>query len=79
VEGTDQTGYFWFFQESNLELMVKVLDGRPVNGKYWVFYGSLTDVEFTMTVTDTVTGAETTYYNEPGNICGRTDTAAFEG
>ncbi|MDY7094853.1 MAG: hypothetical protein SX243_17915 [Acidobacteriota bacterium] len=79
VEGTDQTGYFWFFQESNLELMVKVLDGRPVNGNFWVFYGSLTDVEFTMTVTDTVTGAETTYHNEPGNICGRTDTAAFEG
>ncbi|MDY7094855.1 MAG: hypothetical protein SX243_17925 [Acidobacteriota bacterium] len=79
VEGTDQTGYFWFFQESNLELMVKVLDGRPVNGNFWVFYGSLTDVEFTMTVTDTVSGAQTTYHNEPGNICGRTDTAAFEG
>ncbi|MDY7094854.1 MAG: hypothetical protein SX243_17920 [Acidobacteriota bacterium] len=77
VEGTDQAGYFWFFQPSNLELMVKVLDGRPVNGNFWVFYGSLTDVEFTMTVTDTMTGAETIYHNEPGNICGRTDTAAF--
>ena len=25
---TDDTGYFWFFAPDNVELMVKVLDGR---------------------------------------------------
>jgi hypothetical protein len=75
--GTDQTGYFWFFDPVNIELVVKVLDGRPVNGKFWVFYGALTDVEYTLTVTDTETGAQKEYKNKPGNICGKGDTSAL--
>ena len=39
-----RTGFFWFFGETNVELVVKVLDGGPVNGYHWVFYGALTDV-----------------------------------
>jgi len=53
---TADTGAFWFFQPSNYELLVKVLDGRALNDHFWVFYGSLTNVEFDLTVTDTVTG-----------------------
>ena len=55
---TGDTGAFWFFDPANLELMVKVLDGRAVNGHFWVFSGALSDVAYTITVTDTVTGAE---------------------
>src|SRR5262249_35114872 len=44
---TSNTGAFWFFDPSNLELVVKVLDGRAINGHFWVFYGSMTDVQFT--------------------------------
>ncbi len=77
IPGTDQTGYFWFFDPTNLELVVKVLDGRPVNGKFWVFYGALSDVEYTLTVTDVETGAERVYVNTPGNLCGKGDTGAF--
>ena len=51
------TGYFWFFDSANVELVVKVLDARAVNGHTWVFYGALTNVEYTITVTDTDTGA----------------------
>ncbi|HYG62079.1 MAG TPA: hypothetical protein VEL74_05830, partial [Thermoanaerobaculia bacterium] len=40
---TGDSGYFWFFDENNAELVVKVLDGRAVNGHYWVFYGALSD------------------------------------
>src|SRR5450432_3426635 len=29
---TADTGYFWFFSSSNVELVVKVVDGRPLNG-----------------------------------------------
>jgi hypothetical protein len=77
IPGSDQTGYFWFFSPTNVELVVKALDGRPVNGRFWVFYGALSDVEYTITVTDTVADQVKTYVNEPGDICGRADTAAF--
>ncbi|MCP4656443.1 MAG: hypothetical protein GY856_13600 [bacterium] len=77
VEGTRETGYFWFFDPDNLELAIKVLDGRPLTGHFWVFYGGLSDVEYWITVTDTSTGAQTTYYNPPGRICGGADVHAL--
>jgi hypothetical protein len=52
VEVSDAAGYFWFFDGSDLELTVKVLDGRPVNGHFWVFIASMTDQPYTVTVTD---------------------------
>jgi hypothetical protein len=63
---TNDTGYFWFFAASNVEMFVKVLDGRPLNGKFWVFAGGLTNVDTLITITDTVTGAVKTYHN-PAN------------
>ncbi len=55
---TDDTGSFWFFDDANLELILKVLDGRWLNGHFWVFYGALSNVECTITITDTETGAQ---------------------
>jgi ELWxxDGT repeat protein len=77
IPGTDQSGYFWFFNPANVEMVVKVLDGRPVNGSFWVFFGALSNVEFTLKVTDTETGAQRTYFNPQGEICGQADTGAF--
>jgi hypothetical protein len=74
---TADTGAFWFFDPSNLELMVKVLDGRALNGHFWVFYGALSDVDYTLTVTDTETGKKKTYRNERGQLASRADTSAF--
>jgi len=71
------TGYFWFFGETNVELIVKVLDGQPVNGKFWVFYGALSNVEYTIRVTDTVTGKVKTYANPKGQFASLGDTEAF--
>ena len=48
---TQDTGSFWFFNSDNIEMVVKALDGRQNNDHFWIFYGSLTNVEFTMTVT----------------------------
>ena len=62
---------------SNPEVFVKVLDGRGTNGRFWVFYGGLTDMEYTLTVTDTVTGAVRNYTKPAGSSCGGFDTAAF--
>jgi ELWxxDGT repeat protein len=71
------TGYFWFFDAANVEVVLKVLDGRPVNGKHWVFYGALSNVEYTLTVTDTQTGKLKTYSNPRGRLASVADTGAF--
>ena len=74
---TADTGALWFFNPNNLELILKVLDGRAVNGHFWVFFGGLSDVEYTLTVTDTATGKEKTYHNPPGRLASQADTSAF--
>jgi predicted outer membrane repeat protein len=77
VSITSDTGYFWFFNESNVELMVKVIDGRSLNGAFWVFYGALSNVEYTLKITDTVTGRVRTYQNPAGRLASAGDTNAF--
>ncbi|HYG62233.1 MAG TPA: hypothetical protein VEL74_06605, partial [Thermoanaerobaculia bacterium] len=77
VKLTDDSGYLWFFGPNNIELVVKVLDGRAVNGRYWVFYGALSNVEYTVRVRDTATGQVREYHNPPGQLRSHADTAAF--
>ena len=52
IFSSNKTGFFWFFRPTNVELIVKILDGRTVDGNFWVFYGSLTNVHYDITVTD---------------------------
>jgi hypothetical protein len=73
------TGTFWFFQPDNVELVVKILDGRAVNGHFWVFYGALSNVKYTLTVTETATGATRIYRNPQGRLASVADTSAFPG
>jgi hypothetical protein len=78
VAVTADTGAFWFFAASNLELMVKVLDGCALNGHYWVFAAGLTDVGVTLTVTDTATAQLQSFTNPAGvPFPPLQDTAAF--
>ncbi|HEX4966369.1 MAG TPA: hypothetical protein VF173_36510 [Thermoanaerobaculia bacterium] len=74
---TSDTGAFWFFGPDNVELVIKVLDGRAVNGHFWVFLGALSDVEYTITVTDTETHQTRVYHNPPHQLASRADTQAF--
>ncbi len=74
---SDESGLFWFFNPANLELVVKVLDGGVLNGHYWVFYGALSDVEYWVTVRDTVGGLSRTYHNPPKQVSGKRDLEAF--
>ena len=74
---TADSGAFWFFSAGNAELLVKVLDGRAVNGHWWVFFGALTDLEFDLTVTDSLTGAKQVYHNPPYTLASRADINAF--
>ncbi len=76
---SSDSGLFWFFDEDNVELMVKVLDGcsTPFDA-YWVFASGLTNVAVDLTVTDTFTGQSwsrsTQLHEEFGPIL---DTAAL--
>jgi hypothetical protein len=63
---TSDTGYFWFFQDSNVETVVKVLDGCSIDQAFWVFAGGLTNVHVVLTVTDSATGQIKTYENAQG-------------
>lgn len=64
--GTEESGLFWFFDADNWELLIKVLDGCGFNSRYWVFASATTNVEFDLTVTDTLSGLVRTYHNPSG-------------
>ncbi len=64
VRLTAQTGYFWFFEPGNVEVMVKVIDAcaDPFH-RFWVFTSGMTNVEVTLLVTDTATHQSKLYIN----------------
>ena len=73
------SGLFYFFSETNLELLVKALDGCGINNNFWIFFAATTDIEFTLTVRDTVSGETKTYQNLLGIAADAvTDTEAFD-
>ncbi|HVS12339.1 MAG TPA: alpha/beta fold hydrolase [Thermoanaerobaculia bacterium] len=63
---SDGSGLFWFFNEQNWEMLVKVLDGCHFNQHFWVLMAASTDLGYTVTVTDLATGEAKTYGNQPG-------------
>ncbi len=54
-----------------------MLDGRAVNGHFWVFYGALSDADYTLRVEDLATGRVRTYHNPAGRLASAGDTGAF--
>jgi len=81
IPQNDVFGYFSLpeltGQIENPEVFVKVVDGRELNGKFWIFYGGLTDLEFVLHVTDVETGAQRIYRKDAGGYCGSSDTDGF--
>jgi len=55
------TGFFTFFDETNVEVMVKVLDACGVNRHHWVFAGGATDLGIRLTVLDNATERRAVY------------------
>lgn len=64
---TDETGTFWFFEEENVEVIIKVHDAcvDPYQ-RYWVFIAGLTNVEVDLTVRDLERDFEHLYHNHGG-------------
>ncbi len=75
---TDDSGYFWFFDSSNIEVTLKVLNGCALDNAYWVFAAGLTNVDVQLRVVDTTTGAVYTRENPQSTpFAPIQDTAAF--
>ena len=75
---SDNTGIFYFFEQGNWELLLKVLDGCAFNDHFWVFGGAASDVKYQIRVTDLVTDEVWTYDNALGHSSDAiTDTLAF--
>lgn len=75
---TSDTGYFWFFDPANVEVITKVLNGCGIDNHYWVFSSGLTNVGVTLTYLDTATGALKSYPNPVGTAFEPIqDTSAF--
>jgi photosystem II stability/assembly factor-like uncharacterized protein len=75
----DGSGGFWFFSPENTEVFLKMLDGSGVNGHSWLFSGSLSNVGYSLTLTDVSTGDHRTYDNPAGKLSSFTDTQSFRG
>ena len=77
LDGPDD-GLFYFFTPTGQEHLVRVLNGCNINGHYWVFAGGLTNIDYELTVTDTVSGSTQMFANTPGNAFDPiVDTQAF--
>jgi hypothetical protein len=76
---SDGSGLFWFFSPQNWELLVKVIDACTLNDRFWVYAAATTNVAYTLTVTDTVSGRTARYENPLGRRSPAvTDISAFD-
>lgn len=85
IPQNDIFGYFSFpaitANPDNPEVFVKLLDATPIGSNYWVFYGGLTSLQYTLTVRDLSTGDIKTYskpaFPDSLSACGGFDTSGF--
>ena len=61
VQMSPESGYFWFFDPDNVELVVKTLDACAIHSGTWFFGAGMTRVGVRVRVTDTVTEEVRTY------------------
>lgn len=65
---SDESGFMTFFDPSNLEGSIKVIDGCSNNGFFWVFASGLTNLEVAISVVDLLTGEEFPIANPQGRL-----------
>lgn len=76
--GSTDSGFFWFFNSKNFEVLIKVLNGCPVNGHWWVFFAGTTNQAHRIRVVDLQTLQIKTYIRGLGPPSpAETDTLAF--
>ena len=60
----------------NPEVIVKMVDASAIGLNYWVFYGTMTDLEYTISVKENATGIVKTY-SKSSTPSGQFDTSGF--
>ncbi|HEV7667128.1 MAG TPA: hypothetical protein VGS22_01275 [Thermoanaerobaculia bacterium] len=58
-------------------VLVTLVDGRPTNGRFWVYLGGLSSLPYEVKITDTTTGVRRRYVNPSGRLASRADRLAF--
>ena len=76
--GKRDSGLFYFFDQNNIEMLVKVLNGCGINNRFWVFYAATTNVAFHVEVRDTVTGFVKSFDNSLGTSAPPVNDTDFE-
>ncbi len=78
VPFVDESGFFYFQDPANIEIMVKVHNACAGFGHFWFFSAATTNIGYTITVTDTKTGQTETYSN-PAHVLSAavTDQSSF--
>jgi PKD repeat protein len=63
----------------NPEVIVKMVDATGIGQNYWVFYGALTDLNYTLAVKEVGTGTTKEYTDAKvgTTVCGKFDTSGF--
>ena len=85
VPGSGEWGFFslpdFTHHAAYPEVFAKMVDATALpGGAFWFFFNGLTSFEYTLTVTDSVTGAQKQYSNPSAGLatlCGGIDTRAF--
>jgi len=79
LQGTQNpdTALFGFSSAQAVEVVVRVQDTRPFANRFDIYYGGMTDVGYTVTVTDTQTGTTRQYVNNVGTVGGGVDRNSF--
>ncbi len=63
---TDTTGAFWIADANTYEYLIR-FNTATNNGRIWIAIPTFTDVEFWVSVTDTIGGQSKEYHSNPGN------------
>lgn len=74
---TTETAVFYFNTPESVEWLVRFSDARPFATRIDLFHGGLSDVEFTIEVTDTVTGQHKEYHKDPFSLSGLVDRTSY--
>jgi hypothetical protein len=76
-----ETGFFYFNSESNIEMLVKILDQGNTNGAgqptIAVLFGCATPLRVELTIQDTLKSVTKTYTSNFNSMTGATDFTAF--
>lgn len=72
IAGEAETGLFSATDQGEATVSVQVLDGRAVNGYFWLLYNTLTEEEVTIEIVDRVTGNRRRVVKEAGGPASNT-------